>query len=231
MATVEPKLMLLTELSNPEEKTPYMVGKIGHAPEMHNTYYRTKNGFLIPCPILFFSDSYRRPATIIYSNDQNNKPNNPQFFDDLLLENRLVVDEILAVTDGGSEYKLTTPRAPGFYLYDSFSFFNPTILRDLLKLLSEKVHKNGELAPSFKELLDSVCTIVLTSNCIFGRVHPNVYKNCRRLSDIGIIYGEDMLTETAFIKLSWLLANHPKEFKSLITNNLRGEIKDRTLLY
>jgi hypothetical protein len=154
MATVEPKLMLLTELSNPEEKTPYMVGKIGHAPEMHNTYYRTKNGFLIPCPILFFSDSYRRPATIIYSNDQNNKPNNPQFFDDLLLENRLVVDEILAVTDGGSEYKLTTPRAPGFYLYDSFSFFNPTILRDLLKLLSEKVHKNGELAPSFKELLD-----------------------------------------------------------------------------
>jgi glutamyl-tRNA(Gln) amidotransferase subunit D len=71
--------------------------------------------------------------------------------------------------------------------------------------------------------------IVLTSQCIFGRVHEDVYTNCRRLKDIGIIYGEDMITETAHVKLSWLLGNYDaKEAKKLIITNLRGEITKRT---
>jgi len=71
--------------------------------------------------------------------------------------------------------------------------------------------------------------IVLTSQCIFGRVHEDVYTNCRRLKDIGIIYGEDMITETAHVKLSWLLGNYNvKEAKKLITTNLRGEITKRS---
>jgi glutamyl-tRNA(Gln) amidotransferase subunit D len=70
--------------------------------------------------------------------------------------------------------------------------------------------------------------VVLTSQCIFGRVHADIYTNCRRLKDIGIIFGEDMLTETAFIKLAWLLGNYkPEEAKKLVTQNLRGEINPR----
>jgi len=39
-----------------------------------------------------------------------------------------------------------------------------------------------------------------------------------------------MLTETAFIKLAWLLGNYKKEeAKKLITENLRGEINERVL--
>ena len=39
-----------------------------------------------------------------------------------------------------------------------------------------------------------------------------------------------MLTETAFIKLAWLLGNYKKnEVGELITKNLRGEINDRIL--
>jgi glutamyl-tRNA(Gln) amidotransferase subunit D len=72
--------------------------------------------------------------------------------------------------------------------------------------------------------------VVLTSNCVFGRVHPYIYKNCRRLEEMGVIFGEDMLTETAFIKLAWLLGNYPKkEVPRLIKENLRGEISTRTL--
>jgi glutamyl-tRNA(Gln) amidotransferase subunit D len=71
--------------------------------------------------------------------------------------------------------------------------------------------------------------IVLTSQCIFGRVHEDVYTNCRRLKDIGIIYGEDMITETAYVKLAWLLGNYKiEEVKFLIKKNLRGEISKRT---
>ncbi|MBT4540687.1 Glu-tRNA(Gln) amidotransferase subunit GatD [Candidatus Woesearchaeota archaeon] len=71
--------------------------------------------------------------------------------------------------------------------------------------------------------------IVLTSQCVFGRVHEDVYTNCRRLKDIGIIYGGDMITETAYVKLAWLLGNYKKdEAKKYIQKNLRGEITDRT---
>ena len=39
-----------------------------------------------------------------------------------------------------------------------------------------------------------------------------------------------MLTETAFIKLAWLLGNYKKdEVKTLITKNLRGEINERLM--
>jgi len=71
--------------------------------------------------------------------------------------------------------------------------------------------------------------VAITSQCLFGRVHPNVYTNLRRLSNIGCIFCEDMLPETAFIKLSWLLGNYKnkEEIKKLITTNLRGEINPR----
>ena len=68
----------------------------------------------------------------------------------------------------------------------------------------------------------------LTSQCIWGRVHPDVYTNCRRLSDIGVIFCEDMLTDTAYVKLAWLLANKPQQAKELLAKNLRGEISERT---
>ncbi len=72
--------------------------------------------------------------------------------------------------------------------------------------------------------------VVLTSNCIFGEVHPYIYKNCRRLQEIGVIFGKDMLTETAFIKLAWLLGNYPRtEVARLMTENLRGEISEKLL--
>jgi glutamyl-tRNA(Gln) amidotransferase subunit D len=71
--------------------------------------------------------------------------------------------------------------------------------------------------------------VAITSQCIFGRVHPHVYVNLKRLSDIGCIFCEDMLPETAFIKLAWLLGNYSNdEAKKLLAKNLRGEITERT---
>ncbi len=85
--------------------------------------------------------------------------------------------------------------------------------------------ENAGNEKALKELIESGCIVVVTSQCIFGRVHPYAYTNCRRLVNLGVIFGEDMLTETAFLKLAWLLGNYSKEeAKKLITENLRGEI-------
>ncbi|MBI4150140.1 Glu-tRNA(Gln) amidotransferase subunit GatD [Candidatus Woesearchaeota archaeon] len=71
--------------------------------------------------------------------------------------------------------------------------------------------------------------VVMTSQCLYGRVHPFVYTNLRRLAEIGIIFGEDMLPETAYVKLAWLLGNYkPEEVKKLMAQNMRGEITLRT---
>ncbi|MBS3171855.1 Glu-tRNA(Gln) amidotransferase subunit GatD [Candidatus Woesearchaeota archaeon] len=72
--------------------------------------------------------------------------------------------------------------------------------------------------------------LVATSQTIYGRVNMNVYSTGRLLQEAGITgHNLDVLTETAFIKLAWLLSNYPKNrIKELFNENLRGEISKRT---
>lgn len=82
-----------------------------------------------------------------------------------------------------------------------------------------------------KKFIKKGGVVAITSQCIYGRVHPFIYTNCRRLVDIGCIFCEDMLTETAFVKLAWLLGNYQNDrnkVKEFMTTNLRGEITERS---
>ena len=94
-----------------------------------------------------------------------------------------------------------------------------------------------DILDALKKLIDSGCVCVMTSQAVFGKVMMDVYTNLRKLKDAGVVSGEDMLTETAFIKLAWLLGNCPnktekdrEEIKRLVTENLRGEINNRILV-
>jgi len=70
--------------------------------------------------------------------------------------------------------------------------------------------------------------IVMTTQTLFGNVNMNVYSTGRILKEAGILGNyADMLPETAFIKLAWLLSNYPKQVKELIGKNLHGEINER----
>ncbi len=92
---------------------------------------------------------------------------------------------------------------------------------------STKIHE--KIKDAIKTLVDSGTVVVMTIQCLFGRVGMKVYSKGRDLQKLGVISGEDMLPETAFVKLAWLLGNYPKEkAKELIGNNLRGEISERT---
>ena len=86
-----------------------------------------------------------------------------------------------------------------------------------------KIHK------ILKDYISKGGIVGITSQCIYGRVHPDIYTNCRRLADIGCIFCEDMLPETAFVKLAWLLGNHSvEEAREMLADNLRGVISERT---
>ncbi len=83
--------------------------------------------------------------------------------------------------------------------------------------------------PVVEEVLDDM-VVAVTSQAIYGRTHRYVYTNLRKLSRLGVLMVEDMLTETAFTKLCWLLANFPREeVEKLMAQNLRGELSSRTL--
>lgn len=73
--------------------------------------------------------------------------------------------------------------------------------------------------------------VVITSQCLYGRVHPTIYANLRKLSKIGCIFTEDMLPEVAYIKLMYALAhsNSFDEVKEIMLTNLANEISERTL--
>ncbi len=88
------------------------------------------------------------------------------------------------------------------------------------------IHK--KMYPAIKEVIDSGCIIVMTTQCLFGGVNMNVYDKGRDLLELGVISGKDMLANTALVKLSWLLGNFSKEeAKKLIAENLRGEINEK----
>ncbi|NPA38473.1 MAG: Glu-tRNA(Gln) amidotransferase subunit GatD [Candidatus Nanohaloarchaeota archaeon] len=49
--------------------------------------------------------------------------------------------------------------------------------------------------------------IGMCSQTVYGAVHPYVYANLRKLSKAGVVYLEDMICETAYVKLSYALAH------------------------
>ena len=48
----------------------------------------------------------------------------------------------------------------------------------------------------------------MTSQCIWGRVNMNVYSMGRELTRRGVEPLEDMLPETALVKMMWSLGNY-----------------------
>ena len=89
--------------------------------------------------------------------------------------------------------------------------------------ITKKVHK--KIFPTIQKFVKQGGIAVMTSQCIFGRVQMHVYDKGTDLMGLGVIPGQDMLPETAFIKLAWLLGNFPKkEAEKLVRKNLRGEI-------
>jgi glutamyl-tRNA(Gln) amidotransferase subunit D len=65
--------------------------------------------------------------------------------------------------------------------------------------------------------------VVMTSQCLEGRVCDRVYDTGRDLLDAGVTEAEDTLPETAYVKLMWALENSEDPRRSM-KNELAGEL-------
>ncbi|HUS99797.1 MAG TPA: Glu-tRNA(Gln) amidotransferase subunit GatD [Candidatus Thermoplasmatota archaeon] len=91
-------------------------------------------------------------------------------------------------------------------------------------------HVSTKLLSRIRTLIKDGTAIVMTSQCLFGRTNMRVYSSGRDLIKAGVLCGEDMLPETAYVKLMWVLAHAKtkKEVESLMMTNIAGEIAERT---
>ncbi len=90
-------------------------------------------------------------------------------------------------------------------------------------------HVSSDLLDDIKNNVENGIPVVMTSQCLYGRVNMNVYSVGRDMLKLGVISGEDMLPETAYVKLMWVLGQTQDmdEVKELILSNMVDEIGDR----
>ncbi|MBU2562689.1 MAG: Glu-tRNA(Gln) amidotransferase subunit GatD [Nanoarchaeota archaeon] len=80
-----------------------------------------------------------------------------------------------------------------------------------------------------KQVQEKGLIICAVAQTIYGRLNPLVYSNGREILETGVIYLEDMLAETAFVKLGWVLAKtqDKEKVKKLMLTNFSHEFNDR----
>ncbi len=78
---------------------------------------------------------------------------------------------------------------------------------------------------SIKRAISEDVSVVMALQTLWGFTGMNVYSNGRELLDLGVIPGE-MIPETAFAKLCWVLGNFEGkgEIKKVMQANIAGEI-------
>jgi glutamyl-tRNA(Gln) amidotransferase subunit D len=93
-------------------------------------------------------------------------------------------------------------------------------------------HVSDELMPPVRRLAASGVPVVMTTQCLNGRVGLRVYDKGRDLLAAGVIPGEDMLPETALVKLMWVLGRtkDAEEVRELMATSLVGEVNPAVTL-
>ena len=73
--------------------------------------------------------------------------------------------------------------------------------------------------------------VAMTSQCVWGRVNMNVYDTGRDLLALGVVPLEDMLPETALVKLMWIFGQtkDAEEARGFLTKNMAHEISPKRL--
>ncbi len=82
--------------------------------------------------------------------------------------------------------------------------------------------------PTLKRMIKQGVVICFAPQTFYGRLNSKVYSPGRELENLGVIYLDDMLPETALVKLGWVLGH--KNWKGLVREkmleNVSGEFNE-----
>ena len=89
-------------------------------------------------------------------------------------------------------------------------------------------HINKPVYPAIRRAVEKGVHIYMTVQTLWGFVHMFVYDTGRDLMSMGIVPGENLLPEVAYIKLGWALgqSNDKEEVRRLMLTPVAGDITD-----
>jgi glutamyl-tRNA(Gln) amidotransferase subunit D len=90
-------------------------------------------------------------------------------------------------------------------------------------------HVSEQIYPAIERAIEDGIVVAMCSQCIWGRVHMNVYSAGRDLIRMGVLPLDDMLAETALVKMMWAFGNEtsPDKVRTMMVENLAGEFSTR----
>jgi glutamyl-tRNA(Gln) amidotransferase subunit D len=92
-------------------------------------------------------------------------------------------------------------------------------------------HVSKHFHDAIKTAVEQGAVVAMTSQCLWGRINMNVYDSGRDLQALGVIPMEDILPETALVKMMWVLGQtkDSRKAEELLKTNIAGELSSRTL--
>jgi len=144
-------------------------------------------------------------------------------------------------TDG--KVKADTKYEPNVALVKAYPNSDPTIIDYFVKKGCKGIiiegtglghvptqNKKYSWIPHVKEAVNSGVFIGIAPQTLYGKLNPDVYANGRILAyEANAVHLKDMLPETAYVKLGWVLGHTKsmKKIKDMMLTNYAGEFKER----
>ena len=134
---------------------------------------------------------------------------------------------------GKKGLKVDTRINPNVFLLKAFPGLKKKVFEDILFEHDGVViegtglgHVRQDLIPIISEAVESGVFVGITAQTLFGRVHPHVYSTAVKMKMAGAVYLEDMLPETAVVKLMWALGRTKdrEKLREIMLTNYAGEI-------
>ena len=93
-------------------------------------------------------------------------------------------------------------------------------------------HLPDYMLDSIRRAYEENIAVVMSSQCLYGKVNMNIYDTGRKLASANVISGGDMTPETAYVKLCWALGQSEKldEVEKIMTTNIAGELSEKSSL-
>jgi len=88
---------------------------------------------------------------------------------------------------------------------------------------------NETWIPSLKKHIKNGLVVCIASQTTYGRVDSYVYSTAREMENAGCIFLEDVLAETALVKLGWVLGHYgwKSRVKEKMIENIAGELSEK----